>query len=62
MSLIISRTGRWLYGGSVEMPFDIVGLDYDWWFESDNSAGMLAHDEKPMALGVEGLVTLLRSI
>jgi hypothetical protein len=60
MALTIIRTGRWLYGGSVEMPVDVIGLDYDWWFESSKGADMLEPEEKPMALGEQGLIYYAR--
>jgi len=42
------------------MPVDVIGLDYDWWFESASGSGTLAADQKPMAPDKQGLTYYAR--
>jgi hypothetical protein len=60
MALAIVRTGHWLYSGTVEKPVDIVGLDYDWHFESDQGAFGAENGEQPMPLDDRGLIYYVR--
>jgi hypothetical protein len=61
MALTIIRTGHWLYGGSVPMPVDIIGLDYDWYYESSSKgAGILEDDDRPIPLDSSGLIYYAR--
>jgi len=48
MSLSIVRAGTWLYGGISEQPFDIISLDYDWWFQMVKAEGQLEENEVPI--------------
>ncbi len=60
MTLRIVRVGSWLYGGSVDTPVDIVGLDYDYWYALGQADGALEPDEKPRAMGQDGLLYYVR--
>jgi hypothetical protein len=60
MALKIIRSGRWLYGGTVEMPVDVIGLDYDWYLESDKGAFGAEDGDQPMPLDREGFIYYVR--
>ena len=32
----IVKSGEWLFEGDLDLPVDIVVLDYDWYYENDN--------------------------
>ena len=54
--ILIVKKGTWLYDNKVEIPVDIIGLNYDWWYELAKADGMLEPNEKPMHPGPEGLI------
>jgi hypothetical protein len=56
MVLAMIRTGHWQYAGTVAMTVDIVGRDYDFWFESLRSADALASGDEPMQPDPQGLI------
>ena len=56
----IVQKGTWIYSESVEMPVDIVGLEYDWYYELDRTDGLLDEGEEPEPLGPEGLLYHVR--
>jgi hypothetical protein len=58
--VVIVKRGRWLYDGTVEMPVDIVGLPFDFWFEIGRSDEQLEPGETPQALGADGLLFYVR--
>jgi len=60
MSLKIVQTGIWFYDDTVEMPVDVVGLDYDWWYELAKADGQLDDGEVPEALGSDGFLYYAR--
>jgi hypothetical protein len=60
MPMNIVKTGTWLYDGSAEMPVDIVGLEYDWYYEIDKVDDLLEEDDQPIPLGEEGLLYHVR--
>jgi hypothetical protein len=60
VALKIIRAGHWLYDGTVKMPVDVIGLDYDWYFESDKGAFGAENAEQPMPLDDEGLIYYVR--
>ena len=60
MTLRIVRTGTWLYDQSVARPVDIVGLDYDFWYELGKADDQLEPGEKPEPLSAEGLLYYAR--
>lgn len=60
MSLKIVLAGTWLYDGIVEMPVDIIALEYDWWHSLAAADGQLEEGEKPLPLGQEGYLYYAR--
>ena len=54
------RSGRWLYDGAAEQPVDIVGLDYDFWYEDGRADDRLEPGERPRPLGPDGLLYYVR--
>jgi hypothetical protein len=56
----IVKTGQWLYDGSVERPVDIVGLDFDFWYELARADGQLDEGEEPESPGGAGLLYYVR--
>ena len=60
MSIKIVQTGSWLYDDTVEMPVDVVALDYDWWYELAKADGQLEESEVPEALGSDGFLYYAR--
>ncbi len=60
MSVVIIRSGSWVYAGEVAMPVDIVGLPYDFWYELARVDEQLEPDETAQALGDEGLLYYAR--
>ena len=60
MTLRIVRVGTWLYGGSVDTPVDIVGLDYDYWYVLGKADGALEPGEVPRPLGKDGFLYYVR--
>jgi hypothetical protein len=56
----IVRSGTWLYDKAVSKPVDIVGLDYDFWYEMHKSDGLLAQGEEPEPFSPEGLLYYAR--
>jgi hypothetical protein len=58
--LRIVRTGTWLYDGSVELPVDIIGLPFDFWYEIGRADGDLDADEVSTPLGDDGLLYYYR--
>jgi hypothetical protein len=56
----IVKAGRWLYDGTVERPVDIVGLDFDFWFELARADGQLDEGEEPKSPGDAGLLYYVR--
>ena len=60
MALVILRTGIWLYDGSIEKPVDIIGLDYDFWYELGKADELLEPGEEPEGLSPEGLLYYVR--
>ncbi|MBK7951771.1 MAG: hypothetical protein IPK00_24155 [Deltaproteobacteria bacterium] len=60
MTLVVVRTGTWLYDGSVDMPVDIIGLDYDFWYQIGKADDQLEPGEEPEALSPEGFLYYVR--
>lgn len=60
MALVIVKAGTWLYEGRVEVPVDIIALDYDWWYSLAEADGQLKPGEQPMALGSDGFLYYVR--
>lgn len=58
--MVIVRSGRWLYDDNVEMPVDIVGLTYDFWFELGKADDQLESGEAPTRPGESGLLFYVR--
>lgn len=58
--MVIVRSGRWLYDDTVEMPVDIIGLPYDFWFELAKADEQLDPGETPTAPGESGLLFYVR--
>lgn len=58
--MVIVRSGRWLYDDTVEMPVDIVGLTYDFWFELGKADDQLEPGETPTGPGESGLLFYVR--
>lgn len=58
--MVIVRSGRWLYDNIVEMPVDIIGLPYDFWFELGKADDQLEPGETPTAPGESGLLFYVR--
>jgi hypothetical protein len=56
----IVKSGRWLYDSKVEKPVDIVGLDYDFWYEIARVDGNLEEGEEPVARDEDGLIYYVR--
>lgn len=61
MTLRIVARGTWLYGGSVEMPVDIVALDYDWGYEIDRAGGRVEHGQESEEMGEDAVLYYGRS-
>ena len=59
MTLKIIKTGTWLYD-SVEKSVDVVGLNYDWWYELSKADNLLGKDDAPLCLGKEGYLYYAR--
>lgn len=57
---VLVRSGHWLYDGTVPMPINIVGLDFDFWYDIVAEEGMLDEGEVPMEPGADGLIYYLR--
>lgn len=58
---VIVRSGRWVYAHRQEMPVDIVGLPYDFWFELARADGEDPETaESPEPLGADGLLYYVR--
>jgi hypothetical protein len=60
MTLKVVETGIWSYDNMVEMPVDIVALDYDWWYELAKADGQLEDGEKPVDPGNDGFLYYAR--
>ena len=60
MTLRIVRSGTWLYDDAVAKPVDIIGLDYDFWYELGKSEDQLEPGERPKPLSPEGLLYYAR--
>ena len=58
--MLIVRSGRWLYDDTVEMPVDVVGLTYDFWYEVGKAGEQLEPGETPTAPGESGLLYYVR--
>lgn len=59
-SVQIVRTGTWLYDGTSEMPVDVVGLPYDFWYEIGRANGELQPGETPQEGDADGFLYHLR--
>ena len=55
MNRQLVRSGIWKYDGSVDMPVDIVQLDFDFWHEISKWDGLLKPGESP-ELNSEGFL------
>lgn len=60
MSVLIVRSGSWVYAGEVARPVDIVGLSYDFWYELGRADGQLEPGETAQPLGEDGLLYYVR--
>ncbi|HEY3569227.1 MAG TPA: hypothetical protein VGP73_14950 [Thermoanaerobaculia bacterium] len=49
-----------MYDGVVEKPVDIVGLDYDYWFEMSKADGDVGPEEHSTPLSVDGVLYYVR--
>ena len=56
----IVMSGRWLYDGAVDMPVDIIGLSYDFWYEMGAADDQLEPGEIPQVPGESGLLYYVR--
>lgn len=54
------RSGRWVYDGAVELPVDIVALEYDFWYEVAAADGTLEEGASPSPLGADGSLYYVR--
>lgn len=54
---VLVRSGHWLYDGTVPMPVNIVGLDFDFWYDIAREEAMLDDGEVPLEPGAEGAPT-----
>lgn len=59
-SVIIVRSGSWIYAGEVAKPVDVVGLPYDFWYELARVDEQLEPGEMPLPLSDEGLLYYVR--
>ena len=53
-------SGLWTYDGAVELPVDIVALEFDWWYELVAAEDGLQQDEKPKPVGPDGCLYYVR--
>ena len=60
MALRIVRSGTWMYDDCVAMPVDIIGLDYDWWYELGKADDQLEPGEEPESLSATGFLYYAR--
>jgi hypothetical protein len=60
VTLRIVRSGTWLYDNAVAKPVDIIGLDYDWWYELAKADGGLEPGEVPEPLSHDGFLYYAR--
>lgn len=56
----VVRRGWWLYDGSVELPVDVVGLTYDFWYAIAETDGSLEPGEEPLEADRRGLIYYVR--
>lgn len=54
MAIKVFRSGTWLYDGVVIKPVDIIGLDYDFWYDLHKVDGLLSPEDKPEPLSDDG--------
>lgn len=57
---MIVASGSWVYADTVERPVDIVGLDYDFWYELARADGQLEPGESPRSSDENGLLYYVR--
>lgn len=60
MTLGIVRSGTWMYDDCVAMPVDIVGLDFDFWYEIGKADNDLEPGEEPGPFSAEGFLYYAR--
>ena len=58
--LKIVRRGWWVYDGCADLPVDVVGIAYDFWFSVADADGQLEVDELPLEPDVNGLLYCVR--
>ena len=54
------RSGTWLYDDAVPKPVDVVGLDFDFWYEIGRADDQLEPDEMPQPLNADGVLYYVR--
>lgn len=59
-TMVIVRSGRWVYAGRRTMPVDVIGLPYDFWFELERANGEEPQERDAPALGADGLLYFVR--
>lgn len=57
---MIAARGTWIYDDAVEMPVDIVGLPYDFWYEIGKADEQLQAGEEPTPLNSDGVLYYVR--
>lgn len=60
MALRIVRSGTWRYDNTVARPVDIIGLDYDFWYELARRDDLLEPGEQPEPLSPDGYLYYVR--
>ncbi|MEL7044649.1 MAG: hypothetical protein AAGL66_06470 [Pseudomonadota bacterium] len=56
----IVKSGEWLFEGELELPVDIVVLNYDWYYENEKGDGVLRKGAAPVPPGPDGLLYHVR--
>jgi hypothetical protein len=59
-SVLIVRSGDWLYDGAVQMPVDVVALDFDGCFELRRADDGCHAGDEPQPLGPDGFLYFVR--
>ena len=58
--MVVVAGGSWVYAGEVVKAVDIVGLNYDFWYELALADGRLEPGEAARPLGADGLLYYVR--
>lgn len=56
----IVRSGWWRYDNAVDLPVDVVALDFDFWYDLALADDMLDEGEQPTPLGPDSCLYYVR--